>query len=389
MTRLRVVHPDGREITQTVWYIFRNGHDQCKKISRDADWIDVDEFEEAVAFLEGHWKAVFWPRESEPTQIMQPLPTEGAVYWWHRLHGIDCSDTERGKNVIIGVIDEALAHQSNQSCICHVENHGNKPHGLIRPSNRAWEPESDHSEAVVSLIASVSTDSRGTQGMAPGAEVHFCSAGEDSSERLNIGRVVRCIEYLVDKIGCHLISVSAGARDEETPAIENAVRKAWEKGCLCLFAAGNEPNTPKYPAIYEKCLSVTAVGVTGFAPTETYEHTHEMYSTEKIGDGLYYLWYDGARGNGTDFAGAGSNVIWSSRAKAAEAVNGTSFACPITVGAAAAVLSNHSDMLASNPSPERSEEMHKTLTESCRFTKDPRLEVNYGIINVQQRSLGQ
>lgn len=389
--RLRIAHPSAK-VETSVWYVFRTDRIDPEKISSDTNWIDLNDVESVDHVVvdldepiqEGHWKTMFRAPRSSTREVLKPLPSDGAIRWWHKLHGVEHSDLDRGRGAVVGVIDEALAPQMTGSGIEHIRNHGDVALGLPNSTRRAWEPQTNHSQAVVSLIASKSTNVDATQGMAPGAELHFCSAASDDSACLDIGHVTRCIDFLVDTANCHLISVSAGDCEMELPAIEDAVERAWDNGCLCFFAAGNEPREPRYPAQYDKCLAVTAIGSRDYAPPGTFECLHDRISTLTIQiDGSdFYLWHEAARGRGTDFAAAGSNVIWSINAHSCAAETGTSFASPVSVGAAAVILSSHPSVLTSPPSPERSQEMIGILTESCYSAQHSQLGVNYGILKV-------
>jgi subtilisin len=223
--------------------------------------------------------------------------------------------------------------------------------------------------------------------MAPGAEVVFAAAGADDSERLPSARVANAIDHLAQRIGCDFISVSAGDCPEPLPEIEAAVQDAWDAGTVCFFASGNLcPDTEiLYPARYPECLSVAALGVRGFAPEGTEEHLHDIGSKRDVVEGLYW-WRHSSVIDLADFLAAGSNVIWTADHRASGAVNGTSFACPIAVGAAAGLCARDPGYLALGRTAARSRHALELARQQALPVKPLSAAggrpagVNYGII---------
>ena len=285
----------------------------------------------------GYWSFGALDVERDVDVQLSRLPS-GPHGWWHHLHKATQHGLDRGRGIRVGIVDEALAVQSKTSCISHVENAGLLP-ATGRQSLRAFRPEVDHGHAVTSLLASRCISSTGYQGMAPGAEVIFASAAADDSKRLRSGRVSRAIHHLVYDRECDIISISAGESRHSIPEIEAALMDAWDRGSLCFLASGNTAEGEiLYPARYPDALSVAALGMRGFAPRLTAERVLDDESSRHEVLSGFYQWYNSTVIGQADFIAAGSNVIWSLDHQAAGALNGTSFACPIAAGVAAAIL---------------------------------------------------
>jgi subtilisin family serine protease len=302
------------------------------------------------------------------------------VSWWHELHGVRASDSRRGAGVRIGIIDEGLADPSGQSCIAHVTNKGALAFSSNRSADRALTPATVHGLAVTSLLTSRVARPGGYEGMAPGAEVFFCAAPmEKMPGKVSPARIANAIDFLSEEVGCHLISVSSGDSDQKSSAVYNAVSRAKNRGTLCFFAAGNKAGPPLYPARYDNCLAVAALGRRGAAPRGTAEQENDRVSSEMF-DKDHYVWYSSARGNDVEFAAAGSNVIWSYEGFAAKAANGTSYACPVLVGTAASILAKHPLLLAAAPNRSRAEGMLKILTQNTRNTANTSGLCRHGVL---------
>lgn len=303
----------------------------------------------AVAVEElGFWSALVVDLSRDVDVTLQPLPSAGPLGWWHDFHGIQAQlGPTRGSGVRVGIVDEALPPHEPASCISHVTNLFDQAWGSA-PGQRAKSPLVEHGKATTSLIGSRCATAAGYEGMAPGAEILFSAAGSDHGPAMAVPRVANSIDYLVLDHKCDLVSVSAGDSAQPVDAIRNAVERAWENGALCFFAAGNKGGPPLYPARYDRCLAVAALGKTGFAPASSAESLQDFQASVSVGSG-FYLWGDSANGPGVDFVAAGSNVIWSDSGRAARAVFGTSFACPIAVGLAAVILGQSQAQYASMP----------------------------------------
>ena len=235
-------------------------------------------------------------------------------------------------------MDEGLPIQGSNSCIAHIVNDGGLAVWKNRAEPRALNPKSDHGEKVCALIGSHAASKHGYAGIAPQAEIYFVAAGSDAGPTLDTMRVMSCIEYLSRQRECDLISVSAGDVGHPLPALRNVLKSVARRGTLCFFAAGNR-GTPLFPAQYDDCMAVAAVGMSGTAPAGTQIEWIHRKESRPVSPTMH-VWQGSARGYSIEFCAPGVGVIWSRQGAAASAEFGTSFACPIAVGVAAILLSN-------------------------------------------------
>lgn len=312
---------------------------------------------------DGYWEITHAPDVLEGpgkiTVVFESLPRTGPNGWWHGLIGAkffrETAPQMRAREMAIGIVDEGLETQAESSCIYLVENTGGEAWGGGRDDHRALHPYTDHGHKVCSLIASQAQTSFGYSGIAAGAEVFFAAAYSDESTdanpRLDIDRVGACIEFLAKK-GCHVISISAGDLEERSDRIDQAVQIAADRGAVCFFAAGNSGKT-LFPARQRDCHAVAAIGKGDFAPdpTRIYWEAHKHAIPLSIPP--YFCWNYSARGRKVDFCAPGVGVISNRDGRAARAIVGTSFACPIAAGTAALILQNNQQYMDMEPNRTR------------------------------------
>lgn len=281
----------------------------------------------------GYWPMVFESPGSRVTGVIPKLPP-GPVGWWHAFHGVDTTHRTRGAGMKIGIIDEALPHQTSGP-LARVKNLG----GIAwdAPGDRPYRSlGSGHGEMVCSVLGAQPTKKFGFEGIAPGASLFFCAAGADDNDRLSAPRLAESIYHLAEVEGCNIITFSAGDVNVPLPEVEAALQDAADLGVLCFAAAGNRGQAPLYPARYDDCLSVGALGRVGYAPRQTEDWRDACASREVKGD--EFMWQASARGAEVKFLGAGASILYTGSTGRSFAVSGTSFAAPIVAGVAALIL---------------------------------------------------
>ena len=291
--------------------------------------------EQLVLFVPdgGYWQLAFNDPGAHVSGVIPKLPL-GPVGWWHEFHGIERFSADRGRGIKIGVIDEALALQADGP-LAHIANLGGRAWNSM--DDRPYQTlGSNHGEMVCSVLTANPDDVDAYEGIVPGARVCFCAAGAAESDRLNSARIGESINHLADVEGCDIITFSAGDTKLETPEIESALEDATDVGTLCFAAAGNKGSAVLFPATYDDCLSVGALGRIGFAPEGTEDALEALRSKISVGD--EFLWPSSARGPGVKFLGAGASIIYTDRMGRSFSVSGTSFAAPIVAGTAALIL---------------------------------------------------
>lgn len=116
--------------------------------------------------------------------------------------------------------------------------------------------------------------------------------------------------------GCRVVNISLGGYGY-SPAEQNSVNYAWNKGAVIVAAAGNDGvSYPSYPASYANVVSVAALGNSGGSPTRS--------SFSNYGVNI-------------DLSAPGENVWTVSDQSGWGYWNGTSFSSPLTAGAMAYV----------------------------------------------------
>jgi subtilisin family serine protease len=318
-----------------------------RKIDPDADSYELDlRRPRYVIFAppDGYWDVIVDTREldgSALTIIFNSINSDGPIGWWHRCHGMESGPAADQQKIRIGIVDEALETQGALSCIRHVTNLGGAP--WHASNNRPFDPKTDHGQAVTSLLASRVAAAAGFVGAGAEAQIFFAAAGEEDNARLSVSRIIASINHLVDQMGCDLVSVSAGDHTSPILPLKLEVDDAAERGALCFFAAGNH-RVARYPALYDSCLAVAALGHSNSAPPGTLVDLHNRQYATPLTNG-FYLWNIGAYGPEVEFCAPGVGVIWNRDGCAARGAVGTSYACPIGTGIAAAILAKDPQFL--------------------------------------------
>ncbi|MBO4512635.1 MAG: S8 family serine peptidase, partial [Victivallales bacterium] len=162
---------------------------------------------------------------------------------------IDKSDTSRGNNVKIAVIDEPLTA---------TESTANAAIKQIDMFSLAGQGTSDHGNSIASILVS---NADYLQGIVPGASILSIPVvdGNGTGSSFNLAAA---IVAAVDN-GANIISISL-CSDGRSSVLENAVNYANEKGCVVVAAAGNDGEHKNvYPASFANVISVSACDATG------------------------------------------------------------------------------------------------------------------------------
>ena len=162
---------------------------------------------------------------------------------------IDKSDTSRGNNVKIAVIDEPLTATESTS------NASIKQIDLFSLANQG---ESYHGNSIASILVS---NADYLQGIVPGANILSIPVvdGNGTGSSFNLAAAI----IAAADNGANIISISL-CSDGRSSVLENAVNYASEKGCVVVAAAGNDGEHKNvYPASFSNVISVSACDATG------------------------------------------------------------------------------------------------------------------------------
>lgn len=190
--------------------------------------------------------------------------------WTFRDPGVKAEATginvPTGKGVTVAVIDSGLnvgfvgapknIAEGRYYFFCEEKNgpymldgYGTRQYGYY--SNDNVEDESGHGTTVATIVAHYAPD------------VTIMPLKQSTSKPGYVGgtasSVVSCLNYAVDN-GADIINMSFHLLKGHSPAVEEAIKRASNAGCILIAAAGNDgSSSPKYPAAYPGVISVGAV----------------------------------------------------------------------------------------------------------------------------------
>lgn len=174
--------------------------------------------------------------------------------------GISCSAFQRawqagftGKDVIVAVIDTGVDG-----------NHPDLRNKVIKAINLTGEPITESHGTHVS--GTIAANGWLVGGAYDAKLIDIKVIGRDGG---SISNIVKAIGLAVSN-GASVVNMSlggSGLTNNEVQALTNAIQDAWNRGCICIAAAGNDgtsictPDTYEYPASIEKSESVAACNV--------------------------------------------------------------------------------------------------------------------------------
>ncbi len=230
----------------------------------------------------------------------------------------DAWDITTGGPVVIAVIDTGV--DAN-----HPELAGRVLGGFNAITGSANSGDDNgHGTAVAGIIAASGDNGEGIAGLCWGCVILPIKACL-SNGRCRDSSVISAIRWATDN-GARIINLSLGGASP-SPALQEVVRYANERGVLIVAASGNERaegNLPNYPAAYAETLAVGATGyndeVTGFSNT----------------------------GNFIDLVAPGIDIATTIPGNGYALATGTSFASPFVSGAAALIMTLRPDLSSSD-----------------------------------------
>ena len=135
--------------------------------------------------------------------------------------------------------------------------------------------------------------------------------------------------------GCCLANLSLGGGNPD-PGVMSAVQMAWDKGCVCLAAAGNDGAAMvDVPARYRNVLAISAIGLEGAWPRGT---THDLETVASPARGREIagrrVFVTGFSNHGPEISltAPGSAVVSMLPGDRYGVMSGTSMATPIATG---------------------------------------------------------
>lgn len=118
--------------------------------------------------------------------------------------------------------------------------------------------DNGHGTHVTGTIAQTTNNNKGTAGIAFNCSIMPVKVLDSNGEG-TISQLAEGIYYAVDN-GAKVINLSLGS-SEHSETVYNAVKYAYEHNVVIVAAAGNDSSpSVSYPAAYDECIAVGAVG---------------------------------------------------------------------------------------------------------------------------------
>ena len=323
----------------------------------------VRQFEAVYVYPEsGFWGALLKKTKLSPNLIVRLSPIALGYADGLRFFA-KAGASGDGAGVKVGVVDTgiALAHPdltvAGGECTVPGE-----PPSAFGPLG------GDHGTHCAGIIAAHGTPPAGIRGVAPAAEIYSfrvfpkATPGGPEAGASNYS-IAKAIDRAV-ATGCDLLNLSLGGGDPD-PATEAAILDARHAGTVVIAAAGNDDRSPvSFPASYDLCVAVSALGRIGTFPAGTVEQGEVAKPFGK--DKSNFIASFSNIGPELDCTGPGVGIISTVPDAAYAVMDGTSMATPAVTGIAARLLAQNAAILNANRDEARADNIVRMLLQSCR-----------------------
>jgi subtilisin family serine protease len=293
------------------------------------------------------------------------LPQQGPYEWWHRAVGIEISRRPFGNGIKIGIIDTGCGPNV---CLSHVNAVGAFIDGQRLPASDI-EDVDGHGTHTSGVIGARPSNPGEYAGIAEGAEL--CAArvfapGKGASQ----ADIANAIDVLSREYECDLLNLSLGGK-ERSEILEDAIEDALERGALCVCAAGNNAGDVNYPAAYQSCVAVSAIGLAGWGPAGSLAESRLPDKPDFHGADNYYLANFSCMGAEVTCAAPGVGIISTvptalGQAARYAAMDGTSMASPAACGTLATILARNPTYKTMSRDVHRARAARGLLVRNCR-----------------------
>lgn len=246
----------------------------------------------------------------EPNDALYPK-----MYGLHKIQASCAWNKSEGKDVVVAVLDTGVNYN-------HPEIQGNmwqSPAGTYGYdfSDNDSNPFDYHGHGthVAGTIAAIGNNNQGIIGVAPKTKIMSVKIFPNAYD----SNIAKALKYAVDN-GAKVLNNSWGpnGRRPSSPVIEAAVNYVYQKGGICVFAAGNRNDDVKHysPANMPTTIAIAAT-----------DHNDKRASFSNWGAEI-------------DFAAPGVNILsLRHNTSGYQLMSGTSMAAPHASGAVALLLS--------------------------------------------------
>jgi subtilisin len=314
-----------------------------------------------------------------------PLPATGPIEWWHRLLGIATYDLTLGKGINVGIIDTGCGPHPFLS---HVTDAGSFIGGQTTTPPDPKQDVDSHGSHVCGIIGARPTGTA-YAGVAPGASLFCARVFPGPEQPANQGDIAKAIDTLSMNYSVDLINLSLGAT-QASQIEHDSITDAYERGTLCICAAGNDSSAVNWPAQFDECAAVSAVGIAGWGPAGSLAASRLPVARDRFGRDGYFLANFSSFGPQLLCAGPGVGYISTVPTRygltsAYLAMDGTSMASPAVTGALAALLSKCVPYTALARDRSRAEFAKAILRQSCQ---DLGLSLQYQGLGIPKIPIG-
>lgn len=321
-----------------------------------------------VSFVEPIPYAGFWitlaaapPSGSTIDCPAIPAAPASGLGWWHTVMGAGAAGGPKGAGVRVGVIDTGCGPHEN---LTHVTLAGAFINGQSLPAASALDV-AEHGTHTSGLIGARPSRAGDFAGFAPECDLLHVRVFASEDAGPSQADLIKAIDCLSRDNQCDLINMSLGGAPP-SEAEEDCIRDALERGTLCICSSGNDAGPVNYPGAYPECVSVSALGLIGWAPAGTVSSGNRPHDAAKLGLRNLFLATFSSIGQDLDSTGPGVGVISTVPDHGGQGhlymeMDGTSMASPAVCGALAATLSASPTYLAHERDASRSSAARQAL----------------------------
>jgi subtilisin family serine protease len=265
------------------------------------------------------------------------LANSDVLGWGQKAMGLNRLPAQfRGQNIRIAIIDSGA--DANHPDLSRIGR------GFDYPRNNAATWRNDvigHGSHCAGIICGATDNNFGIRGFAPDAEVHILRVLPEGRTDDLVKALQYCMENDIDVVNLSL----GGVGDPESvaamqPIVEPFLARAKSMGVACIVAAGNSSGPVLYPALSPNVLAVSAVGMLGEFPGDSYHAALPLSPVQS--DGIFFPRFS-CFGPEVALAAPGVAIVSSVPGNAFVAWDGTSMAAPHVTGLAALVLAHNPD----------------------------------------------
>lgn len=305
------------------------------------------------------------PAHAELPSEVTCSPIEAATAhlgWWHLAIGIGDFATERGSAVTIGVIDSGV---SSHPSLGHVRSVGQLVDMAFNEDEPGLDPlfgvdRSGHGTHVCGIIGARPLRAHEYTGIAPGSAVlslSVCDRDRDSGSSDDTAEAIELLSRVheADIINISM-SIKEDASEQTCEILETAISEAFERGTLCVCAAGNRTSLAGSqaigaPANCSRSVAVTALGASDVARRNSYFAACMPRAPEWMNrEGMFVAGFC-RTGPAVTCCAPGVAIVSTARRHSSDgptdapqvAMSGTSMAAPVVTALLAATLAEDRD----------------------------------------------